>query len=84
MRQFRRYDQALAPHRTRGLHGPRRGRLPGRGSPTPPRRSARASAGTSTASSTCSPMANFCLDFPDYSIGNVKSSSIEAVLNGEW
>jgi len=27
--------------------------------------------------------ANFCIDFPDYSIGNVRSSSIEALWNGE-
>jgi MoaA/NifB/PqqE/SkfB family radical SAM enzyme len=26
--------------------------------------------------------ANFCVDFPDYSVGNVKSSSIEEVWNG--
>ena len=26
--------------------------------------------------------ANFCVDFPDYSIGNVKQASIEAAL--EW
>jgi radical SAM protein with 4Fe4S-binding SPASM domain len=27
--------------------------------------------------------ANFCLDFPDYSIGNVRSATIEALWNGE-
>jgi MoaA/NifB/PqqE/SkfB family radical SAM enzyme len=27
--------------------------------------------------------ANFCVDFPDYSIGNVKHASIEALWNGE-
>jgi MoaA/NifB/PqqE/SkfB family radical SAM enzyme len=27
--------------------------------------------------------ANFCVDFPDYSIGNVRLSSIEALWNGE-
>ena len=26
--------------------------------------------------------ANFCVDFPDYSIGNVKYASIEALWNG--
>lgn len=27
--------------------------------------------------------ANFCVDFPDYSIGNVRSATIEALWNGE-
>jgi MoaA/NifB/PqqE/SkfB family radical SAM enzyme len=27
--------------------------------------------------------ANFCVDFPDYTIGNVKRASIEAIWNGE-
>jgi MoaA/NifB/PqqE/SkfB family radical SAM enzyme len=27
--------------------------------------------------------ANFCIDFPDYSIGNVRESTIESVWNGE-
>jgi sulfatase maturation enzyme AslB (radical SAM superfamily) len=27
--------------------------------------------------------ANFCIDFPDYSIGNVRTSTIEELWNGE-
>jgi radical SAM protein with 4Fe4S-binding SPASM domain len=26
--------------------------------------------------------ANFCVDFPDYSIGNVRDSSVEEIWNG--